>query len=1256
MKWIDSKDLENWAQRRDCQENLPLVIQRLIRATINKINTISFPSGDNIVYPGWDGRLESSEETEYIPQGLSVWEMSTDKDIKRKAESDYQKRKQDPLGYRPSEAVFIFVTPRIWTDKEKWVSEKKNENFWKDVKVYDARDLEEWLEQAPAVGAWLARHIGKYPGNVQSLVDWWNEWSKVTNPPLIPELVIGGRKEESEKIKNWLNSQPSFLSVQAFTNDEAIAFLYAVISELPENEKEYFLSRSLIVYDINSFRHITTTCKNGLMLIPKFKEIETAIPYSGNHHIFIPLGPDNTLNKEKFILSYIKREEFINALVKMGVSKELAEKYSKDTARILSVIRRQLSPVSNQPEWAKPENARELIPALLIGKWDENKPGDREIISEIAKLPYTEYIASLKKWLYQPDPPILKIGEIWRLTSHIDSFFALASFLTKEDFDNFKNISLKVLREINPALELEPEKRGMASVYGKIPKYSEELRKGIAETLILIAVFGDEANSGKGLDLPYSIQPQTWIDGLIYELLNNANWELWYSLEDVLPLIAEASPSSFLDAVENSLSQEPPPIMGMFSETEDTFTSHSAHPSLLWALEGLAWDHNLLSRVTLILGKLAKLDPGGKLANRPINTLRSIFLLWLPQTYANLEQRLKSLDLLVKKEPEIGWKLLINLLPRVHEIGSDNYKPRWRQYSENAKARVTIGEYEGISAIVERAIRAAGSNGGKWNEIMECFSEFPPQEREKVVSKLSECINSIDDEGKFELWNSLRKLLSYYRSFSDAELAKIEKLYNELEPDDIIKRFLWLFDDDWPELPEGKELEDPEKLEQIIYQKRKEALQSIWNSLGIDGVINFSAQTKNPQFVGMTLSEISLTDKEEETLFSLLDTDEQKKISFVQAYIFKKALKDGDRYIDKIVDGALNMKWPNKKIVNLFLGFPQKRKVWDLLEKFNSQIQQEYWGSIYPRFFNLPREDKIYGLEQLMKVKRYFTTLNTASLFRQEIPAKFIAELLLKAAMEESADSINIVSPWNIEKLFKIFDQTEEIERSELAKLEWLYLPILAGVGSSRPPKVLHQELANNPEFFAMVIRYIYKPKNKDFDEEEKELPDELKKQRAEYAFELLCSWRTIPGSDDTGKINYQKLKNWVDKARKLCKEQDRLEVCDDHIGQVFAYAVADSNGNWPPEEICKIMEEIGSKRLSNGFIAGIRNKRGVVTKSLFEGGNQERMLAKQYEEYSNKLADKYPKVSAILRKIAEGYKNEARREDKESERRGLDW
>ena len=101
---------------------------------------------------------------------------------------------------------------------------------------------------------------------------------------------------------------------------------------------------------------------------------------------------------------------------------------------------------------------------------------------------------------------------------------------------------------------------------------------------------------------------------------------------------------------------------------------------LLWALETLAWDPDLLSRVVLCLGGLAARDPGGNWANRPGNSLTTILLPWLPQTCAPIAKRVAALSALIAEHPDIGWKLLVSLLPKPHSIslvhegqhGSDN--------------------------------------------------------------------------------------------------------------------------------------------------------------------------------------------------------------------------------------------------------------------------------------------------------------------------------------------------------------------------------------------------------------------------------------------------------------------------------------------------------------------------------------------------------------------------------------------------------
>lgn len=1258
MLWIDTTTLINWASRRDCQGYLPLVIRRLIRATATDISQINFPAGDSVVYPGWDGILETIVATEYLPQGFSVWEIGTNQNIKNKANEEYQKRKDNLLGVNPRETTFIFVTPRIWSKREVWRREKQNERFWKDVRVYDARVLEEWLEQSPAVDTWLAKRLGICPQGVIALEDFWIEWSLTPKPHLTPEVVIAGRSTQVESIRKWLSSSPAPLAVQATTSEEAIAFLSAVINTLPEIEREFFLSKAIVVEDSQSFRHISLTGRIGLLLIPRFEEIEGApLATQRGHHVFIPLGPENKVTSDKIVLSRLDREAFIIALRKMGLSEVDAQKYSVETGRSLTILRRLLSKISNQPEWAKPDLARDIIPALLAGRWTEAKEKDKEIISQLAGKSYESFSQQLSTWLHKPDSPILKIGDLWRLLSPFDCWFALGSFLTEADLLAFKTIALSVLGSINFALDLEPEKRWSASMYGKEMLYSETLREGIAQTFVLIASFGDEKR------IPVSTTAQAYVDNIVRELLDGADWKLWHSLSGILPLIAEASPSSFMDAVELSISQDDAPIMGMFSETEDFMTSSSAHPGLLWALEGLAWSPQFLGRVAILLGKLSRLDPGGKILNRPINSLRDIFLLWHPNTFANLEQRLQVIDGLMEREPEIGLKLLVCLMPHFHDTCEPTHKTRWREYPEKTENLITIAEHlQGITAITNRLLTHIGDDGFRWVEVLDNFSDLPPKERSDFTKQLLSFAEKIS-KGRIELWNKLRIILSHHRSYPDTkwalpeqELKEIEKAYYLFEPLDTIERFRWLFDKYYPELPDGDERGNYNKLELIVANRRLEAIKIIRGEGSLNAVIKIAEQASEPQIVGTTISEVDLNIEEEETLFSLLGGEDDKKISFAKGYVYQRSLKEGDDWIKDLVDTAHLQQWHPNWITNLFLAFPQNRTVWNLLELFDVTIQESYWKQSKPHLFDLPAVDKIFAIGQFAQIKRFFTALHCAAQFSKEIPTPLILELLQKGATEINPKDSQSINPYDIEILFSVLDEATEVKEEDIAQLEWLYLPILASVVSGRPPKVLHNELSNNPEFFTKVLECIYKPRKEDKKEEIESLPQELIRQRADLAWKLLRSWETVPGSQSSGQIDYKKLKEWVLKARELCKISDRGEIGDTHIGQILAHAKVEEKSIWPPEPVCKIIDEIQSQELDNGFSMGIYNKRGSVTKSLFEGGRQERELAKQFQLYADKWSIRYPRTSSILTRIAKDYENESKREDKEAEKRDLEY
>ena len=68
---ISATELDTWskANTRRAQEILPELIIRLILATSNKIISHNFPIEKGIQFAGYDGVLESEEQTNFFPKG-----------------------------------------------------------------------------------------------------------------------------------------------------------------------------------------------------------------------------------------------------------------------------------------------------------------------------------------------------------------------------------------------------------------------------------------------------------------------------------------------------------------------------------------------------------------------------------------------------------------------------------------------------------------------------------------------------------------------------------------------------------------------------------------------------------------------------------------------------------------------------------------------------------------------------------------------------------------------------------------------------------------------------------------------------------------------------------------------------------------------------------------------------------------------------------------------------------------------------------
>lgn len=202
----------------------------------------------------------------------------------------------------------------------------------------------------------------------------------------------------------------------------------------------------------------------------------------------------------------------------------------------------------------------------------------------------------------------------------------------------------------------------------------------------------------------------------------------------------------------------------------------------------------------------------------------------------------------------------------------------------------------------------------------------------------------------------------------------------------------------------------------------------------------------------------------------------------------------------------------------------------------------------------------------------------------------------------------------------------------------------------ARGKRCPHGELSQNPSFFANLIEARYAPKTES--RGKRTVPDPDKAAIAQVAYKLLDSWTGIPGARPDGSIDPLVLKTWVDDARKLCAASGRIEACDMMLGQQLSCSPTDPDGGWPCSAVREVLESVPTNEILHGFEAGVFNQRGLVTKSMTEGGAKERTVARKYSEYANKLKVEWPRTALVLRRIANEYESLAKSEDEQAEGR----
>lgn len=830
----------------------------------------------------------------------------------------------------------------------------------------------------------------------------------------------------------------------------------------------------------------------------------------------------------------------------------------------------------------------------------------------------------------------LEGGHRWVVVDREKNLQLLRERIFDRHLELVKQISIDVLSEIDPQFELPSAERWSAAFNGEKLRYSKNLREGLAESIVWLGINGDM--------LVNCSDNRSYIALLVIrEIFSKASWQLWGSLNDLLPTLAEAAPREFLSAVEHSLRQMPCPFVELFAQEDTGIGGRNYMTGLLWALEGLAWDEEYLMRVCVVLAELASHDPGGNWANRPANSITNILLPWHPQTLASINKRVTSIKAIKSDFPDVAWKILLTLLPSSHQTTLGTHKPRWRNtVPDDWKPELTHAEYwEQIAAYAGFAVEMACEHIDRLTVLAGHLDNLPQPSFDAILDFLSsDAITSLSEIERMPIWTSLSDFVRKHRRFADAAWALDEQLVSRIEvvaeklspvsAEILLRRLFSNRDFDLYEESDNWE-EQRRKLE----LRREQAIQEVLKAHGIQGVISFIDNVDAPHQVGWALGKIANAEITTNLLSMYLDSENRTFQQFISNFVWSRYQSLGWAW----VDGLDLSSWTLKQRCQFLMNLPFESETWRRASAWLGDSENMYWQGVQVNPYQI-EDELLHATDKLLEVARPQAAIECLyARIHKQLPLDGERTIKALLAAISTCESSNNIDSYHITELIKALQDDIKTDQDGLSRVEWAYLSLLNELQGAAP-KLLEKKLAHEPGFFCEVIRLIYRSKHV---EKKDEQPGEHAAAIATNAWRLLNQWKRAPGVQDDGSFSSAHLEAWLSSVKAQCSESGHFEVAMNKVGQVLFYCPPDPMGLWIIESAASALNARDAEEMRNGFRTEVFNSRGAHW--VDPTGKPERELAELWRQRAEAVENGgFARFAATLRDLAKSYDRDAER------------
>lgn len=1243
---IKAHDLEVWSDTIASRMELPVLIRRLIATTGNGIIRYDFPGYDNGERHGWDGVLETTQASPWVPGGLSVWELSTRSDVKTKANDDIQKRNKQFFNVEPSSATYIFVSLRGWKGKEKikWLTEQKASKQWKDVRVYDAEDLERWMERSLEARIWLKPRLSlstqEQSDKVRTLDAAWKNWIDSTELAVDESYFAEAIEEYQTVLTAFLeDSQDNHLTIGAASVEEALAFLWCAMG----TKFQSLIRERLLIFDEAETLQKMGQERPAFIAIvhdPKTNAVCQTLSRQLKSIYIYPTGSDKAdIELRPLSLRAVNRLPAADrdiSVAECGGTLSVKE-LLMDCGASLTVFHRRLScfPEERGADWRRDGvKASLLIPAAMLGQWVEKSAFQRQILTQLVGIDcWDEFKACFNEYLKLHDAPVWRYESHCGVVSKLDAFFSLRDEFTAEELDRFYQTAATVLQQSDTQANVA-ELAGLGLPIVNRDQTLAQTRQQLMDTAAFLAKYGSQLSKRRcsydfvkhGVDLMNAL-----LQPLSVEKLQQAGTEL--------PLLAETAPGRFLRMLEDDWKSSDSVIRGVL---QNRTVATGVLNELLRAMAVVAQlSEEAFIRTCRLLGLWLMITPlEGKERSAIERLLEGLFT---PENVGVIEpvNLPKALQWVVKTFSDVGRVLCRRLMALADTLPEVLPTPQWNRIGRHKWTVEEKAAYR--NKVGELLLSVTKLTAAELKELLPLLRVMPQTIQEACCGRLEMWLDQVpSDEALAELKEAIRQQVDFHR-LPEGVRERFEAVYRRLIPQNIIQRNRWLFAKPWVEYA-ASEIQDEDlnwqTREKEVENQRVVTLKQILAERGTDGLLEL-AQYGEAQFEIGRLSSLVVTD--EQWLILLQSCLRQKlnpKREAMLQGLTVEVSSDRRQALSRWLTAS-----SRDTVLKLLTLMPFRRWVWQWMENIVPQRMDAYWRTVPPAYVNETSE-ALVAVESLLSVNRPRSAFAVVQWQPRMVGAEVLQKILL--ALLKPSDDKCAVSGDHLRAAVKIVVQSPDILRDIKAYLEFFYIDALRVYGSQRADHIeaLEAYIAEHPEFYVNLVGWGFRRNDGKPDEAVYQSNTKAYGGISRRTLNAVCLRETLEA-----EMSYENVRDWVNSVRRGCQAIGRGEAADICLGKLAVSSFYDPKTVQFPMNFYRLLTEVNSSDFIQGAIVELLNSRGPRWSSMEDSGDRERAMAEKIRQEMARVRYEWPRGLELLSLLERQYTEEAGYYDAEGKR-----